>query len=446
MDRHTVYIGRCQRYEPAEIARVIARGLDELGAWDLLRGRVAIKPNLVLAHPVHARHCYTRAEVMDALLGHLAALRARGQVERVDVVEKCGRGAPTRTMYRHAGYLPLAARHGAVLHAMEEEPRVAVPLRRGLHHKQVRISPVVAGADTLVFAPKLKSNVLAHGLSAALKLNMGSVDDDERMLYHDFRLDDKIVDLLEACWPALIITDAIEIAVGGNQMTEAGRPLGAVIIATNPLAHDLVAARLLNLDPMSVGHLRRAVERGYQPAGLGQVDIVGDFPLEQAQAVTAPYDLGFIRVEDFPSPMTIRSGEPYCTGGCHGVFLDWLHMMKDRKPESIARLPADLTVVIGAVDQPVQGERVLLLGDCAAACPAVRGRRVYRIGGCPPNHKDQILWMALKFRLLGPFFRPDLIWAGYVVNPLVRMLGWLRRLWRGRRPVPGTAPDGAASD
>jgi hypothetical protein len=31
--------------------------------------------------------------------------------------------------------------------------------------------------------------------------------------------------------------------------------------------------------------------------------------------------------------MNILVGEPYCIGGCHGVFLDWLYMIKDRKKD-----------------------------------------------------------------------------------------------------------------
>ncbi|HYF94911.1 MAG TPA: DUF362 domain-containing protein [Symbiobacteriaceae bacterium] len=422
-----VFIGRCSSYDPQAIAAVIARGLTELAAWDRIRGKVAIKPNLVLAHPVHARHGYTRAEFMAGVLQHLAALRERGQVARVDIVEKCGRGAPTRGQFRSAGYLPLARRFGVTLHPMEEEPRVAVALQRGVCHQTVHISPHVAGADTVVFTPKLKSNVLAHGISAALKLNIGSVDDDERMLFHDHRLDDKIVDLLEAVHPHLIITDAIEIAAGGNQMTQAGHPLGAVLIATNPLAHDLVAAHLLGLDPAGVGHLRRAVERGYTPASIEDIEVVGDYPLADAQAVVSEYDLGFIRVEDFQCPMAIQSGEPYCTGGCHGVFLDWLHMIRDRQPERIADLPDDVTVVIGEVKEPVMGRRVLLYGDCAARSRVAAGRMAC-IRGCPPNHKNTIFWMAVLYRVFGPLFRLDLIWEGYFVNPAARVLGWCRRV------------------
>ncbi|HWI62190.1 MAG TPA: DUF362 domain-containing protein [Symbiobacteriaceae bacterium] len=427
MGKERVFIGRCERYDPAEIARVIARGLDELNAWDRIRGQVAIKPNLVMVHPVHARHGYTRAEFMEGVLQNLSELKAQGKVSRVDIVEKCGRGAPTRTMFKHAGYLPLAKRYGAELHPMEEEPRVVAPLSRGLLHKQIHISPHVAAADTLIFTPKLKSNVLAHGISAALKLNIGSVDDDERMLFHDHRLDDKIVDILEACHPGLIITDAIEIAVGGNQMTQGGKPLGAILVATNPVAHDMVAARLMGLDPAAVGHIRRATERGYTPALTDEIEVVGDYPLDEAREVTGRYDLGYIRVEEFASPLTIKSGEPYCTGGCHGVFLDWLHMIQDRMPEAIGRLPDDLTVVIGEVKEPVAGKRVLLYGDCAACSASVQGR-VSRIRGCPPNHKNTILWMAVKYRVLGPLFRPDLIWTGYAVNPASRVLGWLRRV------------------
>lgn len=422
-----VYLGRCSSYDPQEVAGVICRGLESLGAREIFRGKVAIKPNVVMAHHVHARHCYTRPEFLDGLLSNVYARREA--VSSVSIVEKCGAGASTSVMFRRAGYGPVAGKYGARLCPLEEGPKVRVPLENGKVHTSLELSREMAGSDVLVFAPKLKSNVLAHGMTAALKLNIGSIDDRERMIGHDQNLDEKIVDILEVARPDLIVTDAIEVAVGGNQMTQAGRHLGLIIMATNPVAHDIAAAHVLNLDPRSIGHLRAAWRRGYTPTALDEIELSGDFPLTGIQATTRGWDLGFMRVDAFPSPLRIVCGEPYCTGGCQGAFLDWLHMMKDRRPDRIESFPS-LTVVIGEVEGPVEGKNILLIGDCAARSPAM-DTRITRIPGCPPTHRDIILSMWLKHSLLGPFVRADMIWDAYAVYPWRRALGWLRRKFAG---------------
>ncbi len=446
-----VFLGHCESYDdPAQIAAVIARGVAAVGAAPPA-GRVVIKPNVVFAHPVHAQHCYTRPEFLEALLsviygnGAQAAAGPATQhppVSGVSIVERSGTGCPTSVCFRRAGYGRLTRHFPVRLIALEESRKKQVHLTRSRLHDHLTLGKAVVDSDYLVFAPKLKSNVLAQGMTAALKLNIGSLDDPERMWHHDHHLDEKIVDILEAVYPRLIVTDAIEIAVGGNQMTEAGKPLGLIMVADNPLAHDLVTARVLNLDPAGIGHLQEAVRRGYSPASLEDVEVVGDFPLEEAQARTCGYDLGYRRVDRFESPFRIVCGEPYCTGGCHGVFLDWLYMVKDRQPHKIARFP-HLTVVIGRTDETVEGESVLLIGKCAAQTKVKGARRVVRLGPakCPPTHRDFILWMALNYLIFAPIFRPETVIDAYVTYPFKRLLGRLAGVER----LPDRAAGSSAS-
>jgi uncharacterized protein (DUF362 family) len=60
----------------------------------------------------------------------------------------------------------------------------------------------------------------------ALSNNIGAIDGRERLFHHDRDLHVKIVDLLEAANPDLIVTDGIRMAFGGNQMTEGGADVG----------------------------------------------------------------------------------------------------------------------------------------------------------------------------------------------------------------------------
>jgi hypothetical protein len=144
-------------------------------------------------------------------------------------------------------------------------------------------------------------------------------------------------------------------------------------------------------------------------------------------------DFGFYRVENFDCNFDIRSGVPYCTGGCQGIFLDWLHMIKDRKPKRLKKFPK-LTVLVGKVKGPVKAKEVLMMGDCAVASQGVKSRKINRIKGCPPTHK-RIVWdMMVKFRLFAPLVRPELIWDGFGLYPLKKIKGWWANI-RYKPPV-----------
>lgn len=414
-DSPKVCLMRCPDYRPEHVERAVASGLKQLNVP--IRGKVVIKPNLVLAHAGKAPSAYTRSEIVAGLLEQI-----RKEATEISILEKSGVGVSTHVMFRRAGYRTLSERYGVRLCPLEEAEKIRVPLTRGKVHQSLLIGKQITEADTLIFMPKLKSNVLSHGITAALKLNIGSLDDRERMWHHDHLLDEKIVDILEPVYPHLIVTDAVEIAMGGNQMTEHGYPLGLIIVSNNPLAHDLVAAALLHLEPRQIGHLDAAIRRGYTPVALENIEVLGDYPLDEIREKTVNLSTGMIRVEDFASPLDIHSGTPYCTGGCHGIFLDWLYMLKDRSPQRLTQLPK-IPVVIGQTEEEIRAPQFLLIGDCAARSPHLHGKAI-KIPGCPPTHRDLILKMGLRTRVLAPFIRADMVWDAYVIYPWRK---WLKR-------------------
>jgi uncharacterized protein (DUF362 family) len=425
MPKPVVILRRCPEYDPDRIARIVSEGIEELGLSSRVKGRVTIKPNVVFAHHKVAPSAYTRSEFMDGLL---TALEAKAAPEaRFTIAEKCGAAIPTSRMLRHAGYYRLRRRHAVRVVAIDEVKKVKVPLARGTLHAELTTAREVAERDLFVHAPKLKSNVLVLGPTASIKLNIGIMCDRERMWNHNHRLDEKIVDMLEAGRPDLIATDAIECCIGGNQLTGVGVPLGLVILAADPMAHDVVACHVLNLDPASVGYLRLAAARGYGSLRLEDVDLRGDVGLPELQAVTKDWNLWLIHAADVPGNMKVLCGEPYCRGGCHGVFLDWIYMIKDRKPKLWANLP-DWTVVAGVYKGDVTARRVLLLGTCTRVEGRIAARRKVRIRGCPPKHKTIVLWMFLRARILNPLFRVDLIIDSY----FFLFLSWLRRIVKER--------------
>ncbi len=194
-------------------------------------------------------------------------------------------------------------------------------------------------------------------------------------------------------------------------------------MAKNPVAHDVVCAHIFNLDPKKINHLSIAHQRGYGPLELDEIEIEGDVSLEEIKQKTKTWDVGFIKVDDADCNIKVISGKPYCTGGCHGVFLDWLYMFKDRKPDLWKNLP-DWTVIIGKYKGDVNADRVLIIGSCSEMQGKVNARKIRRIKGCPPRHKDLVLFCFLKTGIINPLFRFDLIIDAY---PFL-FLSWMKRL------------------
>jgi uncharacterized protein (DUF362 family) len=417
-----VYLGTCPDYNPGRVKSIIEFALDGIPLAKPISGRVVIKPNLVMAHPKVAPECFTRREVIE---GILRFVQTNGKdVEKIDIVEKSGLGVTTASMFRYAGYKKLTRKYPVKLRAMEERPRTRAVLEHGRVHTHIAVAREMTERDFLVFAPKLKTNVLSHAYSGALKLNIGMIDGEERLFHHNRDLHIKIVDILEVANPDLIVTDGIRFSFGGNQMTQGGTDLGVIAVSTNAVAHDMVCARLLNLDPMKIEHIHEAMSRGYGPSSFDEIEILGDYPMERAQKITSQLDFGFYPVDQFKSRFTILSGIPYCTGGCQGIFLDWLHMIKDRKPKVLKKFP-ELTVLVGKVEEPVSAKRVLMVGECASVSPQVDTKKVVRIRGCPPSHKRIVLVMMVRFFLLAPLIRPSLIIDSFVLYPLKKFKGWL---------------------
>lgn len=420
-----VIIRRCADYDREIIKAIIQEGLEEFGLTSKIRGRVTIKPNVVMAHRKTAPSAFTRPEFLAGLLS--ALVDEKKDKLKITIAEKTGVGIPTSRMFRRAGYYKLRKKFKIKLLPIEESKKKTVILQKGKIHSKITTAQEIVDNDFLLYTPKLKSNVLSQGLSAALKLNIGLLLDKERMWNHNYNLDEKIIDLLEVGFPDFIATDAIEISLGGNQMTQHGKHLGMILMAENPLAHDVVCAHILHLDPHNIKHLRIAHERGYGPLRLDEIEIVGDISLEEVRQKTEDWDLGLVKVNEVDCNIKTIIGKPYCTGGCHGVFLDWLYMIKDRKPRLWKNLPS-WTTLIGKYEGNVSAERLMIIGTCSQVEGKISARKVRRIKGCPPRHKDFILWFFLRAGILNPLFRLDLILDSY----FFLFISWCRRLAKGR--------------
>lgn len=424
---HKVIIRKCDSYEKGKIKSIIEEGIEKLGLKEKIKGRIVIKPNVVFAHKKVAPSAFTRVEVIDALL---QALKSNTEeIVSFTIIENSGTGIPTFRMFKRAGYNSLRKIYPNLkLSPFEESEKVRISLKNGKVHKEITVQKDLIENDLLIYTPKLKTNVLSHGMTSALKLNIGILGDKERMKYHTYQLPEKIVDLLEVGYPDLIVTDAIEIAIGGNQMTEHPLKLGIIIISDHPLSHDVVCAHILNLNPEEIPVLREAEARGYGKIDINEIEIDSDISIKELKEITSSKENGFKRVDSVDGPLKVFAGEPYCFGGCHGVFLDWLYMLKDRSPSTFEKRK-EIAVVIGEFKGEIMAKKVIILGDCSKVEGKVKAKKITRIKGCPTRHKDLILHLLIKAGIRAPLFRPELLMDAYPFLFWSNLKGWIKNLF-----------------
>ena len=143
------------------------------------------------------------------------------------------------------------------------------------------ISPVL-DADAVVVVSKAKTHTLTF-LSGAVKNLFGVIPGFEKPMYHgkmpssdDFS--EVIIDLNDVVRPKLQVMDAVIGMEGDGPHTGNPRRIGAVLASADSGAIDVVTARLMAFDPVHIGTIRGAIQRGYLMEDLSDVVVVGDDP------------------------------------------------------------------------------------------------------------------------------------------------------------------------
>jgi uncharacterized protein (DUF362 family) len=90
-------------------------------------------------------------------------------------------------------------------------------------------------------------------------------------------------------WPHLSVIDGWHGMEGSGPSS--GDPLdwGVALASTDPLAADVLTARLMGFDPERVGYLQYCQHMGLGVGALAQIDVVGGVALEKAQCSFRPH-------------------------------------------------------------------------------------------------------------------------------------------------------------
>lgn len=295
-------------------------------------------------------------------------------VKPLEALEKCGIAEQARK--RNIEIVDLDA---------EKPETVAIPRARAI--KNLKVCKRALEADFIISVPVMKTHMHTQ-VSLGLKNMKGCLFGREKVRLHQLpdvedlpkpakSLDMAIADLAKILLPDLCVIDG---TIGQEGLgPSAGNPvmLGAVVASLNSLAADIVAARLMGIDPQRIHHLQLAL-REINGRGV---------PQERFQVFPEDYETRAVRFEPPPEKISfefknIRVEDVDSCSACLSSVLMFLKRYQENLADYFNE-DDPLKIAIGKGICP-QKEGTLLIGNCTAH----RREGCVFVKGCPPVASD----------------------------------------------------------
>jgi uncharacterized protein (DUF362 family) len=302
------------RIKDDNISGAVQEAIDLLGGIEEVardKQRIMLKPNLVSPDP----RCTTKPEVIRALAemmlkagkevciaeGSAAAPGFNVDEEGVHFSKDPGILDPMQQyVFDQLGYTEMAKSLGIPLINLHTGEMVEVDVPDAFVYNKIVVHKSLSEIDLLCSVPMMKTHVLARvslGMKNLIGLYPGSAYCSVRSCIHNESYAKnspcvafEIIDMVRACTPGLTVIDA-STSMEGNGPTDGELVKTNLIIAgTNPLATDMVGAKIMGFHKNEVATLAMAIRARMKPDSLDYIEIRGE-PLEAVQMAFKRPDL-----------------------------------------------------------------------------------------------------------------------------------------------------------
>ena len=269
MQKDIVAIIRSNGYD--NIPEILHKGIEAVGGLpDLVKRHVVIKPNLCSAKSSHCG-ATTHVDIVREIIKILNST-TRGNCE-ISVVESDAEGHNANYVFDALGYRVLENEFRNVkLVNLSKERKMHVVLKDGKAFDLLEIPKSLISMEYLISVTKLKTHV-DQRMSCSLKNQFGLIPKKHKAIFHPV-LSEAIYDLNSLYMPDLCIVDGIVGMEGFGPTDGTPKRANVLLIGTNPIATDIVAAKIIGFKPKQIPHLKFAMKKsGYKENGFS---IVGE--------------------------------------------------------------------------------------------------------------------------------------------------------------------------
>jgi uncharacterized protein (DUF362 family) len=201
--------------------------------------------------------------VVEAIINRLKELPVE-----VIVVESDASMTNADKAFQATGMIEMCNRQGVkYLNLRQDKDKVKIQIPNGDALKYITV-PRIIKESAIISAAKMKTH-MATKVTLGMKNMFGLLPDKMKFVYHAKGISKVIVDINSVIKPNLVVVDGF-VAMEGKGPTD-GEPvkMDLIVAGKDAVATDATCARIMDIDPHEISHIRTASEKG-----LGNIDDV----------------------------------------------------------------------------------------------------------------------------------------------------------------------------
>lgn len=335
--------------------------------------RVLLKPN-ILTEADYRTGATTNPFLIEALIRYLRRFSCH-----ITMAEGAVVGKDTRKAFKACGIDRLAKDYDIELVDLKRDIFVKKDIPGGIQLKELAIPKTVIESDYIINIAVAKTHD-SFPATLALKNIKGVIAEEDKKKFHNLDLKQCIVDLNKVVKTDLAIIDG---SIGMEGLGPIyGDPVGLnlIISSFDVVLADIVASRVMGLDPLSIGYIKLALEQGLTGYSESDIELSG----QKIEDVKKKFKVIDLNSSSYKRHLIKVFDEKACSGCMH--TLESFLYKTDRRGD-IEKL-AGHTFILGKGNDPkdIEGDRIVRFGRCAKEIDIMGS---YYVHGCPP-HMDTI--------------------------------------------------------
>jgi uncharacterized protein (DUF362 family)/Pyruvate/2-oxoacid:ferredoxin oxidoreductase delta subunit len=275
-----VSIVKCDNYEIDKVKASIKKSIDYLGGMSFFikpGDKVLLKVNLLMkrkpdkATTTHPTLAQALAELVTEAGGFPIIGDSPGGYHFYNK-------KTLESVYESCGMKEAAGKSNAELNYNTEVIDVSYP--EGKIMKSIKTIKPVLEVDKIINIPKIKTHMMTV-YSGAVKNLFGIIPGSFKAEYHlrfedtnDFA--DLLVDICEFAKPTLTVMDAVIGMEGYGPTNGSPKKVGLIIAGSNPYELDVIAAKIIGLEPKVIPTVKKSMERGLCSGNLQDINVLGE--------------------------------------------------------------------------------------------------------------------------------------------------------------------------
>ncbi len=277
MEKSTVAIVKGERgHEP------VFKALDLVDFKSVLAGykRVLIKVNFITTMTWDTG-ATTDPIVVEAIIKRLKELPVE-----ILVVESDATMTNADEAFESTGMAEMCKRNGVkTLNLRYVEDKVKIPIPNGECLKDITV-PRIATESAIISAAKMKTH-MATKVTLGMKNMFGILPDKLKMKYHVKGISKVIVDINTVLPPTLTVIDGFVGMEGKGPDRGDAVKMDLIFAGKDPVATDATCARVMDIDPHEISHIRTAAQKG--TGKIDDIEIIGS----KLEEVKRPFKKGW---------------------------------------------------------------------------------------------------------------------------------------------------------